>query len=219
MSEERRGFIELVAGVLRSPQETFRHVHERDLTRGLAIVFLMVVLAAASASKYMSKMPLEVLVPQLGQAGVDASQLGGTMGMFAGVGAAISILVGFAASTLLMHGIATLTGGGGNMKRFFAMHGFAATPHALNHLARLADSYVSSPSQLAGYYLANRDIENGVLKALVGTNMFTFFGLAALIYITYALAENYQIGRRKAFITALIPYVLYVAVNLFLPTG
>jgi len=67
--------------------------------------------------------------------------------------------------------------------------------------------------------VANRDIQNRVVKAVVGTNLFTVFGLAALIYITYALAENYRIGRRKAFIVALIPYALYVAVNLFSPTG
>ena len=105
------------------------------------------------------------------------------------------------------------------MKRFFAMHGFATTPHTLNYLVRLADSFLSSPSQLAGYFVANRDIENSVLRAVVGTNMFTVFGLAALIYITYAVAENYQIGRRKAFIIALVPYILYLAVNLFSPTG
>jgi hypothetical protein len=219
MSEERKGFVELVAGVLRKPQETFQYVSEKDLARGLVMVFLMVVLAAVSASTYMSKIPLEVLVPQLGQAGVDASQLGGSMGLFAGIGVAVSILVGFAASTLLMHGVATLTGGGGNMKRFFAMHGFASTPHVLNYLVRLVDSFISSPNQLAGYFVANRDIENNVLRAVVGTNLFTVFGLAALIYITYAVAENYQIGRRKAFIIALMPYILYMAVNLFSPTG
>jgi len=219
MSEERKGFVELVAGVLRRPQETFQYISERDLTRGLLIVFLMVVLAAASASTYMSKIPLEVLVPQIGQAGVDVSQLGGSMGLFAGIGVAVSILVGFGASTLLMHGAATLTGGGGSMKRFFAMHGFAATPHTLNYVLRLADSYISSSSQLAGYFVANREIENGVLKAVIGTNLFTVFGLAALVYITYAVAENYQIGRRKAFIIALVPYILYVAINLFSPTG
>jgi hypothetical protein len=205
--------------VLRRPQETFQYVSEGDLTRGLLIVVLMVVLAAASASTYMSKIPLEVLAPQLGQAGVDPSQLGGTMGLFAGIGVAVSILVGFAASTLLMHGVATLTGGGGNMKRFFAMHGFAATPHVVNYLVRLADSFISSPSHLAGFFVANRDVENGVLKAVIGTNLFTVFGLAALVYITYALAENYQISRGKAFIIALLPYVLYVAINLFSPTG
>ena len=219
MSEERKGFRELVAGVLRRPQETFQYVSERDLTKGLLIVFFMVVLAAASASTYMSKIPLEVLMPQLGQAGVDTSQIGGSMGLFAGIGVAVSIIVGFAASTLIMHGVATLTGGGGNMKRFFAMHGFAATPHVVNYLLRLADSFISSSSQLAGYFVANRDVENSVLKAVIGTNLFTVFGLAALVYITYALEENYQIGRRRAFIVAFIPYVLYVAVNLFLPTG
>jgi hypothetical protein len=67
--------------------------------------------------------------------------------------------------------------------------------------------------------VANRDIENSVLRAVIGTNLFTVFGLAALIYITYAVEENYQIGRRKAFIIAFVPYVLYVAVNLFSPAG
>ena len=219
MSEERKGFIELVVGVLRSPKTTFQYVSERDLTRGLLIVVLMVVLAAVSASMYMSKIPLEVLMPQIGQAGVDASQLGGSMGLFAGIGVAVSIIVGFAGSTLLMHGTATITGGGGNMKRFFAMHGFAATPHVLNYVLRLVDSFISSSGQLAGYFAANREIENRVIKAVIGTNLFTVFGLAALVYITYAVAENYQISRRKAFIIALMPYVLYVAINLFSPTG
>ena len=219
MSDERKGFVELVSGVLRRPRETFQYVRQDDLTRGLAIVLVTVVLAVVSSMQYMSKIPLDVLVPQLSETGVDASQIGGSMGLFTGIGVAISILIGYALSTLIMHGVATLLGGGGNMKRFFAMHGFAATPHALNYLVRVVDAYTINSSALTGYFIANREVGNRILRAALNTNLFTVFGLAVLVYLTYAVAENYQLDRKKAFIVALLPYLLYVMVNMLSPAG
>ena len=217
MSKKKTGFLEQFTGVLYKPRAIFNEIDEGDLVKGLIVMLLMVVLAAYSNMLYMSKIPLSVFTSLI--EGVDVSQFEGTMGVMAGVGAGVTILFGWIAGTLLMHGLSRLSGGDGSMRRFFAMHGFAATPHVVNYMVRLADSFISSPSQLAGYFVANRDIENSVLKAVIGTNLFTVFGLAALIYITYALEENYQIGRKKAFIVALVPYAMYVVVNLFSPAG
>jgi len=64
MSEDRRGFIELLLGVLRRPGENLGHVGEGDITRGVLVALVMAALAGVSTSVYMSKIPLEVLVPR-----------------------------------------------------------------------------------------------------------------------------------------------------------
>jgi hypothetical protein len=221
MSDERRGFVELTLGVLRGPGEYFKYVEERDLFRGLIIVALMVVFAAASSSIYMSKIPLDVLVPQLGEVGVDVSAVGdvaGSMGLFSAAGAAISVLAGWTLSTLIMHGLATLAGGKGGLKRFFAMHGFAAAPHALNHVLRTVDAYVSSSQSIVAYYTANRDVSFKLLRAALNTNMVTVFGVAGLVYVTYAVAENYGVQRGRAAMIALVPVLLFFLVSYISPT-
>jgi len=220
MSDERRGFVELTLGVLRSPGEYFKYVEERDLPKGLIIVALMVIFAAASSSIYMSKIPLEVLVPQLGEVGVDVSTVGdvaGSMGLFSAFGSAVSVLAGWVISTIIMHGLATLAGGKGSLKRLFAMHGFAAAPHALNHVLRTADAYVSSSQSIIAYYTANRDVSFKLLRAALNTNMVTVFGVAGLVYLSYAIAENYGVQRGRAAMIALVPILLFFLVSYISP--
>ncbi|MCW4051569.1 MAG: YIP1 family protein [Candidatus Bathyarchaeota archaeon] len=214
MNEENIGFVGKVSGVLRHPQESFSTISEDDLMKGLLIVLVTVVLAVASSSAYMSKIPLEVLVPQIAGVG-DMSQIGGNMGLFAGIGVAFSVLAGYVLSTLIMHGVANLTGGRGNMKRFFAMHGFATTPHLVNYLLRTIDAYTISSQSVVNYFVANREIGNKAVRALMNSGLTNVFGLAVLVYLTSAVAENYGVSRNKAFIIALIPYLLALALNYF----
>jgi hypothetical protein len=217
MSEADKGFLELLLGVLRRPGEYFEYVDEDDLGKGLIVVTVMVVLAAASTSLYMSKIPLDVLVPQLGEMGVDVGGIAASMGMFSAIGAAVSILVGWLASTVIMHGIANLVGGRGSIKRLLAMHGFAAAPHAANYALRTVDAYASSGQALAAYFTASRAVEPKFLRALLGTNMFTVFGIAGLIYLYHALSVNYQLRRSRALAVALVPLLLYLALNYLAP--
>ena len=85
MSDEKPGFIGQVTGVLFKPRQIFSTVDESDLTKGLLVMFVMVLLAAYSSMLYMGKIPLSVLSPQL--EGVDTSQIESSMGLFAGIGA------------------------------------------------------------------------------------------------------------------------------------
>jgi hypothetical protein len=165
----------------------------------------------------MSKIPLEVLVPQLGELGVDVGELGASMGLFSAVGSSVTILAGWALSTAIMHGLSNLAGGRGSMKRFFAMHGFAAAPHAFNYALRTVDAYVSSSQALVDYYRASKEVSVKLLRAVLGTNMFTVFGVAGLIYVTYALSENYQLDRRRASLIALVPVLMYVFLSYLSP--
>lgn len=217
MSEERKGYFELLFGVLRRPGEYLGYIGEDDLLSGVLVALLMSVLAGVSTSMYMSKIPLEVLVPQLGEVGVDVGDVGASMGLLSGVGAAVTILLGWTLSTVVMHGMSNLAGGRGSVKRLFAMHGFASTPYAVNYALRTVDAYVSSSQALVAYYTASREVGPKILRAVLDTNMVTVFGVAGLFYATYALAENYQIDRRRASLIALVPVLLYVFLNFLSP--
>jgi len=213
MSEEKQGFLGQVTGVLYRPRHILNNVEERDLSKAIIIILLMVALAGYSSMVYMSKIPYSLLIPQLDN--VDISQIGGSIGFFTGIGTGITVFIGWIASTLLLHGIGKFIGGVGSMKRFFAMHGFVSVPSLMNQILRVVDASILDSSSLAGYYLSYRNIENKLLKALIGTNIVNIWGLATLILLVIAIEENYGASRNKAFAVALVPTVIYFAFNYF----
>jgi hypothetical protein len=216
-NDEKKGFIQQFSGVLLRPREGFNQVDRSDLVKGVLIVLVTVTLAAVSAMKYMSKIPLDVLLPQIGSAGVDVSSISGTMGLFSGIGLAFAILIGFVLSTMIMHGVSVLIGGSGTLGAFFAMHGFATIPHLINYLIRLVDAYTIQPDVLVGYYVENREVGNKLFRSLMASGLTNVFGLAVLVYLTYAVMANYKLSSGKAFAVAFIPYLLAFAVNFFGP--
>ena len=212
---DKPGFIGQVLGVLYRPKEIFNSVDEDDLMKGLVVVLVMVALAAYSSMAYMGKIPLTVLAPQLQDVNVDASQLGGSMGLFAGIGAGISVLVGWIISTLLLHGLGKVSGGDGTMKRFFAINGFVAVPSLLNQVLRVVDASIMDSASLVGYFIAYRDISSKLVKAVIGSNILNIWALASLALLVIGLEENYKLGRGRAIIVALVPTVLLFALNYF----
>lgn len=212
MSEVKIGYIGQVTGLFRKPAETFKTIEETHLTKGLLVELLSIVFAVVSTVKYMSKIPLEVLVPQISGVNIDPAMLG-NMGMFSAIGVAFSMLIGFVLSTLIIHGISYLLGGKGSLKRFFAIQGFAAAPAALNQLIRVVDAYTVGSGTLVGYFVANRDVQNRLLRALIGTNLLSIFGVASIIFATYGVVANYELSRGKAFAAAIVPWVMYLALN------
>jgi hypothetical protein len=214
MSDEKTGFIGQVIGVLYRPRVIFRKMEESDLTKGLIVMFVMAFLAAYSSMVYMGKIPLSLLSPQL--EGMDTSQFEGTMGIFAGLGSGVSILIGWVASTLLLHGLGRLSGGSGSMKRFFAMHGFASVPSLLNQLLRVVDASIMDANSLASYYVSYRDISGKALRALLGSNLVNIWGLATIALLVIAVEENYGASRGRAILIVLVPSVVYFAINYFM---
>ena len=213
MSKEKTGFLGQFTGVLYKPRAIFSTMDEDDLVKGLVVMLIMVVLAAYSSMVYMSKIPLSVLTPML--EGVDVGQFEGTMGIMAGVGAGVTILLGWVAGTLLMHGLNRLSGGDGSMKAFFAMHGFASVPSLLNQLVRVVDASIMDSNSLAGYFLAYRDVGSKVLKALIGTNLVNVWGLATVALLVIAVEENYGLSRTRAVMIVLLPSLVYFMLNYF----
>ncbi len=214
MSEEKPGFLGQITGVLYRPRAIFSSMDEGDLGKGILLMIIMIALAAYSSMVYMGKIPLSVLTPQL--EGIDTSQLEGTLGVFAGIGSGITILVGWIAGTLLMHGLGRLSGGDGSMKRFFAMHGFASVPSLLNQLIRVVDASIMDSETLAGYFVTYRDISSKALRALLGTNLVNIWGLATVALLVIAVEENYSAGRGRALMIVLLPSVVYFLINFFM---
>ena len=214
MSEDKPGFLGQVMGVLYQPRKIFSTVDESDLTKGLIVMFLMVILASYSSTLYMDKIPLSVLSSQL--EGVDTSQFEGTMGIFAGIGLAVTIIIGWVASTVLMHGLGRLSGGGGSIKRFFALHGFASVPSLLNQVVRIADASIIDSASLSSYFVTYRDMENKMLKAFLGTNLFNIWGLATVVLLVFAVEDNYKTSSTRSAMVVLLPSLIYFLINFFM---
>lgn len=212
MSDEKPGFIGQVTGVLYKPRQIFSTVDEGDLTKGLIVMFVMVLLAAYSSMLYMGKIPLSVLSPQL--EGVDTSQIEGSMGLFAGIGSGVTILVGWCASTLLMHGLGKLSGGNGSMKRMFALHGFASVPSLLNQLIRVVDASIMDSASIAGYFLSTQSLGK-FLTAFIGANLMNLWGIATIALLVLAVEENYEVSRTRSVMVVLLPSLVYFLINYF----
>ena len=213
MSDEKPGFIGQLTGVLYKPRVIFSSMDESDLTKAILVMLVMVILSAYSSTIYISKIPLTVLSPQL--EGVDTSQIEGTMGIFAGVGSGVTVLVGWIASTLVLHGLSRLSGGNGSMKRFFAMNGFVTIPSILNQILRIVDASMLDSVTLSSYFVSYRDISNKILKGLLGTNLLNIWGLAGLALLVIALETNYGMNRSRAVMIALLPSVVMFILTYF----
>jgi len=214
MSEEKVGFLGQVIGVLYQPRKIFSTIDEGDLAKGLIVMILMVVIAAYSNMLYMSKIPLSVLSPQL--EGVDTNQFEGTMGVFAGVGSAVTIVIGWISGTVLMHWFGRFSGGRGSIKRFFALHGFASVPSLLNQVVRVADASIIDSTNLSSYFVTYRDMGNKALRAFIGTNLFNVWGLATIALLVLAVEDNYKTSKTRSVMIVLLPSLVYFLINYFM---
>ena len=210
---DKPGFLGQAMGVLYKPREIFSTVDEDDLMKGMIIVLLMIALGSYSTMVYMSKIPLTVIAPQL--EGQDLGAVGGSMGLISGIGAGVSMLIGWAISTLILHGLGKVSGGDGSMKRFFAINGFVAVPSLLNQVLRVVDASIMDSASLVGYFVAYRDIQSTLVKAVIGINLLNIWAIAGLALLVISLEENYQLARGRATLIALVPTILLFALTYF----
>ncbi len=210
---DKPGFLGQVMGVLYKPREIFSTVDEDDLMKGLIVVLFMIVLGSYSTMVYMGKIPLTVIAPQL--EGQDLGAMGGSMGLISGISAGVSMLIGWAISTLILHGLGKFSGGDGSLKRFFAINGFAAVPSLLNQVLRVVDASIMDSASLVGYFMGYREISSKLMKTIIGVNILNLWVIAGLVLLVLGLEENYQVGRGRAVLIALAPTVLLFALTYF----
>lgn len=210
---DKPGFLGQVMGVLYRPREIFSTVDEDDLMKGLVVVVLMIALGSYSTMVYMGKIPLSVIAPQL--EGQDLGAMGGSMGMISGIAAGVSMLIGWAISTLVLHGLGKISGGDGSMKRFFAINGFVAVPSLLNQVLRVVDASIMDSASLVGYFVAYQEITSKLMKAVIGVNILNIWAIAGIALLVIGLEENYKLARGRAILVALVPTVLMFALTYF----
>ena len=205
---EKPGFFGQLLGVLYRPREIFSKVDEEDLAKGLLVVALMSLIGAYSTIVYMDKVPLSLLAPQLGDENFDPEQISGNLGLFAGIGTGVSLLIGWIVSTVVLHGLSMLSGGDGSMKRFFAINGYVSFPRLLNQMLRLVDAFILESDSLKEYFIASNGIQNKLLKSIIEVNVINIWGLASLVLLVVGLEENYKLSRGRSMLLALIPSLL-----------
>lgn len=215
MSEMRKSYVTQIRGALTKPREAFNDITGEDMRRAMMIVLAVVALSAVSKMLYLSKIPIQTLVPQLREAPVDPEMLQRNMATFGAIGGGINALAGWILPTLIMHGAATLIAGQGDLRRLFAMTGYASTPLVIQQAIRVVDALTISPEALARFVATNNEF-TGVLKIILSMNVFTLFGLMALALKAYAVAANYPTTAKKGLAIASIPYLVFLGISLIL---
>jgi hypothetical protein len=214
MSENKKGFIGLVVGTIKSPQLTLEQINQDYLLKGLIIIIFLAGLNMVSTSIYISKIPMELYIPQIGQTSIDVARVRTISAIMAVVRTAYSYVI----PVLLIHVIATLMGGQGTLRRTFTLNGFASIPLVLQQLFRIVDSIFTSTKSITNLQIYMTEINGRILKILASMNLFTIFGIATWVLIGYGIAANYGTGRRKGLIIALIPYALSFALSFYFTT-
>jgi hypothetical protein len=216
MSNEKKDLVGLAFGILTSPQAIFLKINEEDLMKGLLLIGILAVMTAVSTATYMRKIPIEVLIPQIGQ--TEADSLGNTQNIFTIIWIAnvIVTLIGYVFPVIIIHGAVTLTGGQGSLKKGFTMNAFASIPLLIQQLLRIFDSIIISSNSLTSYLLFKRAITRKLIITIIDTKLLTLFGLATWYLIGYGVSVNYGISRRKSLLLALLPYILFFALNYYL---
>jgi hypothetical protein len=216
MSNEKKDLVGLAFGILTSPQATFPKINEEDLMKGFLLIGILAVMTAVSTATYMRKIPIEVLIPQIGQ--TEADSLGNTQNIFTIIWIAnvIVTLIGYVFPVIIIHGAVTLTGGQGSLKKGFTMNAFASIPLLIQQLLRIFDSIIISSNSLTSYLLFKRAITRKLIITIIDTKLLTLFGLATWYLIGYGVSVNYGISRRKSLLLALLPYILFFALNYYL---
>jgi hypothetical protein len=215
MNDMRKGFLEQIREALTSPKNGFQSVTEKDLRRGIVIVLVTAIVSASAGMVYLSRIPVEVLISSLVSYNVDPGPVVQAMGTFAAIGGFVRVLVDWTLFTLMMHALATLLSGKGNLRRFFALTGFAYLPLTLQQVLRIVDASIAQPSALVNLYVSNAQA-TGLMKVIISMNLFTLFGLAALVLKGFAVSANYESTTRKGVLIAAVPYLLFIVLDLII---
>ena len=214
LSEDNKGFVSKIFGVITSPGRGFQDIEERDLRTGLFIVFLAAILSAWAGMIYFSKTELNLLAAGLSGTNFEASRLT----PFIAIGGIVSTFIRWLVPSILVILTAKVLVGKGNSRRMLAMTGFAFTPMVGQQLLRVVDAYTISAADLASL-TATRAAASGLLGRLVNQafTLFNLFGVLTLILTAVAVSVNYEATPRKAAFVTVSAYVAYMILRVYLP--
>ena len=227
MSENNKGFVSKIFGVITSPRRAFQDIEERDLRAGLLVVLLVAVLSAWAGMTYFSKM--EPNLQAAGQAGplghgglgffqpgaqdsqVDFEATRSRLVPFIAIGGIVGTFIRWLVPSLLVLLTAKVLVGEGSSRRMLAMTGFAFMPMAAQQLLRVLDAMTISSANLAAFTASQVNATGLVGKILnQAIGVFTVFGLLTVLLNTYAVSANYGADTRKSATVTVTAYLIYV---------
>ena len=209
MSENDKGFVSKIFGVITSPRRAFQDIEGRDLRTGLLIVFLVAILSAWAGMTYFSKTELNLLAA--GQSGINFEAARSSLTPFIAIGGIVSTFIRWLVPSLLVLLTAKVLVGEASSRRMLAMTSFAFLPMVAQQLLRVIDAMTISSANLAAFTASQVNATGLVGKILnQAIGVFTVFGLLTVLLNTYAVSANYGADTRKSATVTVAAYLIYV---------
>lgn len=194
-----------VRGCITSPRETFTTILEEDLRKGISLVLITALLATSAGFAYGQK--IATLDPIVQTLTPSALALGGALG----------VIVGWIVPSAAIHALSSMQTGGGKLRRFLALTGFATTPHIFRHIVRILDASTVDSTLLLETITSKANTSEFVVKLLShNTDMLNVFGLWELALIVIAVTVNYKMGNGRAAFTTIIVFIAYMLLRTML---
>ena len=210
---QKLSFIRDIIGCLTSPQSSFKSILEKpSLMKATALILTIAIIAAWASLNYTSKLPsLEGLIPGQGIP-VNPEQLRPALIIMSAVTALTGIFGTWLASSALVHGFSRALRGKGTFRNMLTLAGYASIPLLIQHVLRLADSFMISQEALQ---LAANLQMSVIAEAAVG--IFTIFGIWSMILFIIAARENYKISTVKSTAAIILSFIVLIFISAFLP--
>lgn len=190
VSEEQNK--ETKKGIIAQIKGRVEKISDKDLPKGLAVVFIIAVLALADDYIYF----------------VYARQGGGGFEFFAIAFTFVAPIALWSIVTFVIHYVSVLLGGKGGMKRFFAMCGFAYFPIVIQKVLQIVVDLINiTPAQSSA-------AEQDFLGLLL--DHFNLFKILVLFLVAIAVMVNYGLNAKKAVIATLAPDIASIILSLVL---
>ncbi|MDH5450072.1 MAG: YIP1 family protein [Candidatus Bathyarchaeota archaeon] len=213
----KSGFIRDIIGCLTSPRGSFKSILEKPSLKKATVLILVIAIAAGWASfNYTGKLPLPDLDQD--QRPVGLGQFTQVIVMMSAMMALIGVFGTWLLSSVLVHGIARPLGGKGTFRSMLTLAGYASTPLLIQHVLRLADSFMISQEALqltASLQISVDPLLNSIANAAVG--IFTIFRLWSIALLIIATHENYKMSTIRSTVPTVLSFVAVTFVSVFLP--
>ena len=211
------GFVRDIIRTLTSPRNSFKSILEKPSLKKATVLILVIAIVAAWASfNYGGKLPLPDLDQD--QQPLGPGQLTQLMMIVSAMMAIIGVFGTWLLSSVLVHGISRPLGGKGTFRDMLMLAGYASTPLLLQHVLRLADSFMISQETLqftAVLQISANPLLNSIANAAVG--IFAIFRLWSIVLLIIATRENYKLSTAKSIVVTVLSFVIIVIVSAFLP--
>jgi hypothetical protein len=223
---KKSGFIRDIIGCLISPRSSFKSIQEKpNLKKATALILVIAIVAAWASFNYTGKLPLPSLpdqqppgqFPEQGPL-ISNGQFTQVVLILSAMMSLIGIFGTWLISSVLVHSFSRPLGGKGTFRSILTLAGYASAPLLIQHVLRLADSFMVSQEALqltATLQISADPLLNSIANATV--NIFTIFRLWSIALLIIATRENYKMSTARSTVATFLSFIIVVFVSMFLP--